>query len=88
MQFSMRSLYFALAALGSGIVIQPDAAQAREYPFCIQSRDTAGYGDCSYATYEDCRAAVSGRRGGCFANPWLAYREPVTPVRRHRRAYN
>ena len=84
----MRVLLLALAAAGAAFTLPSSPAQAREYPFCIQSRDTAGHGDCSYATYEDCRAAVSGRRGGCYINPWVAYEEPVVPFRRARRSYN
>ncbi len=82
----MRIILLALAAAGAAFTLPSSPAQAREYPFCIQSRDTAGHGDCSYATYNDCQMAVSGRRGGCYVNPFIAYQE-VVPVRRPRRAY-
>ena len=83
----MRHLFFALAVIGGGFVVNSAPAHAWDFPFCIQSRDTSGAGDCSYRTYAECRAAVSGRRGGCYSNPWLAYQEPYAPGRRVRRGY-
>jgi hypothetical protein len=86
----MRYLLFALALTTTGLAMQTGPAAAREYPFCIQSRDTTGHGDCRFTTFEQCQAAIRGIRGGCYANPWVQYyeEEPVRPApRQRRRAY-
>lgn len=86
----MRSLLLALAVLGTGFAIQSAPAEAREYPFCLQGRDTAsGRGDCSYSTYQQCQATASGTYASCYTNPYYAYDEaPVyQPRRTYRRSY-
>lgn len=83
----MRRMILAIIAVGFGVALDTAPAQAWDYPYCIQSRDTAGAGDCRYRTFNECQAAVSGRRGGCYANPWLAYQQPYAPTRRVRRGY-
>lgn len=83
----MRYSLFALALALTGLALQTEPAAAREYPFCIQSRDTTGHGDCRFATFEQCQAAIRGIRGGCYANPWVQYEEPIrepAPRPRHR----
>ena len=70
--------YF-LAVLAAGAVaaigMMPDAARARDSPFCIKG---GGYdsslGDCSFATYEQCQASASGTRSSCGVNPRYAHR--------------
>lgn len=85
----MRYLSFALALAAVGLAIPPAQAQAREYPFCLQGRDTAGgRGDCSYPTYQACRATAAGTYAGCYANPYVTYDpEPVLQPRPRRRGY-
>ena len=81
----MRYLSFALVLAAAGLAMQAPA-EAREYPFCIQSRDTTGHGDCRFATFAQCQAAIRGIRGGCYANPWVQYEEPIRePAPRPRR---
>lgn len=71
---------FFLAALAAGAVAAigavPDAARARDYPFCIKGH---GYespvGDCSFDTYQQCLATASGRFNYCDVNPFYAYPE-------------
>jgi hypothetical protein len=87
----MRSLFLALAVLGAGFAVQSAPAQARDYPFCLQGRDiSTGYGDCSYATYQQCQATASGTYASCYANPYYAYDDdrPVyqQPRRRSQRS--
>lgn len=86
----MRSLLLALAVLSAGFAAPTAPAEAREYPFCLQGRDTAGgRGDCSYATYQQCQATASGTYASCYVNPYAAYdEEPVyRPQRQYRRSY-
>lgn len=85
----MRYLILGLAMLGAGYAVQPTPAAARDYPFCLLGRDTAGgLGDCRYSTYQQCQATASGTRNGCYANPYYAYgEEPVARPRRARRHY-
>jgi hypothetical protein len=75
----MRSLLLALAVLGAGFAVPSAPAEAREYPFCLLGRDTAGgRGDCSFSTYQQCQATASGTYASCYANPYVAYdQEPV-----------
>jgi hypothetical protein len=87
----MRSLLLAVAVLGAGFAVQSVPAEAREYPFCLQGRDTAGgRGDCSYSTYQQCQATASGTYASCYVNPYAAYdQEPVYQTRRRsQRSYN
>ena len=60
---------FALAiAVGSSV-----QAQARDYPYCLTSPGYGYPGECSYSTYEQCRASASGRRADCIINPRTAF---------------
>jgi hypothetical protein len=46
-------------------------AQARDYPFCIKGDEyDSAVGDCSFDTYEQCKATASGRLAYCDANPF------------------
>jgi uncharacterized protein DUF3551 len=64
-------------------------AMAQEYPFCIKGGDFGGgRGDCSFATYQQCQATVSGRNGYCDANPYFnANTEPPDRSRLSRRRF-
>ena len=85
----MRSFVIALAtmmvALAAGV--QPGSADPR--PYCLQgSSGSPGGGmlDCSYQTWEQCRASISGGRDYCMVNPALAWRaqQHPRPVQQHR----
>jgi hypothetical protein len=84
----MRKSLLAALVLGAAIAIgmAPDAAQARDYPFCIKG---GGYessvGDCSFDTYQQCLATASGRFDYCDVNPFYAYPEGhiARPRKRH-----
>ena len=43
----------------------PGAARAGDYPWCVATLE--GRTDCSFYTYEQCKATASGI-GGCFQN--------------------
>jgi hypothetical protein len=72
----MRSAMLAVLALSAAAVatvagISP--AAARNYPYCAQGRGVGVPGDCSYSTYAQCMASVSGRGLYCNINPRVAY---------------
>jgi Protein of unknown function (DUF3551) len=47
-------------------------AMARDYPFCIKGCDfTAGPGDCSFVSYQQCQATAAGRTAYCSTNPYF-----------------
>lgn len=86
----MRTMILALASIGAAFALQPSTVQARELPFCLFSPNTAGRGDCSYYTLEQCKATASGQYAYCDRNYFLgAYDEPedVRVYSRKRRAY-
>jgi len=64
-----------MTALAVGLAIFGNAtpANARDFPWCLQGRDTGYPGDCSYYTYEQCMMSASGRNAGCGINPRFAY---------------
>jgi hypothetical protein len=64
-----------------------DNGNDRGYAWCLKrgGRHFAGSNDCSYFTYDQCRAAVFPPGGDCTPNPWAAYVEPPPPARRTRR---
>jgi hypothetical protein len=72
---------FLLAAVCTGaavsfLVLAPSAAQAWDYPFCIKGDYyQSSVGDCSFDTYEQCRATASGRRAYCDVNPFYRFPE-------------
>jgi Protein of unknown function (DUF3551) len=66
----MRTILAALALLGAGLALAPGAAQAEiTYPWCAQYGDKDGMRNCGFATWEQCRAAISGNGGYCEQNP-------------------
>jgi hypothetical protein len=78
---------FLMAALAGGalaaIGMVPDAT-ARDYPFCfIGEHYPSPLGDCSYDTYDQCRATAFGLRGYCDVNPYFDYRRAGVAPPRH-----
>lgn len=82
----MRALLFASAALFIAAGSTP--SMAREYAFCARTPLTAGNPECSYATYGQCRARVSGIGGDCIRNPTLAYDQYQDGRGRRSRGYD
>jgi hypothetical protein len=70
MEADMRSL-FALSALL--IVATTGPTMARDYPWCARTITNGFSGDCSFTSYQQCMATVSGQRGECAVNPRLAF---------------
>jgi len=81
----MRNLILAVLAAGTMTAMASAPASASPlYPYCIQSQ---AFGtDCSYPSYEACRATASGRGVECIVNPRISFDpqpEPHRPSRRH-----
>ena len=63
----------AILAASAAIFIASSApSMARDYAWCARSI-TGPFGDCSFASYRQCRATVGGQRRECISNPRLAY---------------
>lgn len=83
---------FLMAALAGGalaaIGMVPDAS-ARDYPFCLRGEHyLSPLGDCSYDTYEQCKATAYGLRAYCDVNPYYGYRDArIAPPRHPYRGY-
>ncbi len=63
--FLLGAMTLALATLASPRI--NTASAETEYPYCWTG--ARGSGGCSYATLEQCRAAVQGGTGSCTPNP-------------------
>ncbi len=48
-------------------------SMAREYPWCSRTSATGFNPSCTFISYNQCMATVSGQRGDCMQNPMLAY---------------
>ena len=59
-------------AVTSLVLAAATPSHARDYKYCMY-RDMMDGGDCSYETYEQCRASASGRIGDCRINPRWAF---------------
>jgi hypothetical protein len=75
----MRSL-FALSALL--IVATAAPAMARDYPWCARTITNDEFGDCSFTSYQQCMATVSGQAGECTINPRMAPGQVQHPTSR------
>jgi hypothetical protein len=70
MEADMRYL-FALSALLMVGTTSPSMAQ--DYPWCARTKGSGYAGDCSFTSFGQCMATVSGQKGDCAANPRFAY---------------
>lgn len=78
----MRTTQLALLALGATVLagfVTVAPAAARDYPWCAQGGEYDYPGDCTYSTYEQCQASVSGRLLYCDRNPRIAYGQQPQP---------
>lgn len=69
-RFAFFLLAAAVTAFVAGMTILPAQTEARrgEGAWCSRIRGSAVR--CDYATHQQCRAAISGRRGECFQRRW------------------
>jgi hypothetical protein len=61
-----------VAATVTAVALPASAAEPR--PYCLTGKSTGGMLDCSYYTWEQCRASITGGADGCTENPELAWR--------------
>jgi hypothetical protein len=64
-----------------------DGAQAQSFfnkQFCLSPSDPSGVADCSYNTWEQCRASISGSEY-CYINPFWKAEAPAKKERPQRR---
>ncbi len=67
----MRSFILVLAVLTVGVVVGPRPSEARAWhPWCATYADRSGITECSFTTFQQCLATVSGIGGSCGANPF------------------
>jgi hypothetical protein len=60
--------------LVAGLSSLAGAAQAQtvySYPWCAVQADKSGATSCYFATYEQCRATLSGIGGTCVRSPYF-----------------
>lgn len=84
----MRLMQLALPALAAIVLagfVTVTPAAARDYPWCAQGGEYDYPGECSYSTYEQCQASVSGRLLFCGPNPLVAYGQAPRPQSRTQR---
>ncbi len=76
MRGAIWALMVCCAVSASSVV--PAAAQ--DFPFCIKGCDFgAGRGDCSFSSYRQCQASVSGRDAYCAENPYSTAKAELQP---------
>ena len=51
------------------------SSMARDYPWCERTSFNGFNPSCSFTSYQQCMATVSGQRGDCILNPRLAFGE-------------
>jgi hypothetical protein len=86
----MRKALWGLMACCAISTLSALPAAARDYPFCIKGCDFgAGRGDCSFTSYQQCKATASGRDAYCDVNPYYGADAEPQPdrVRLSRRRY-
>jgi Protein of unknown function (DUF3551) len=70
---AMRRVFWTLVLCCVAAPIGALPGAARDFPFCIKGCDVGGsLGDCSFSSYEQCKAAASGRDAYCDANPYFS----------------
>jgi hypothetical protein len=78
----MKQTLLVLAAAMVALVADARPGAAREwYPWCAQYADVRAITECSFMTFEQCQASVSGIGGSCVQN----VRPPPAEPRRDRR---
>jgi hypothetical protein len=77
----MRTLLAATAVL---LLAGTAPGFARDYPWCARTSANGFNGDCSYTSFQQCRATVSGQAGECRINPLFAFGQQT---RRRYRSY-
>jgi hypothetical protein len=66
----MRTILMASAVI---LIASSAPSMARDYAWCARTITNPDFGDCSFTSYRQCMATVSGQAGECISNPRLAY---------------
>jgi hypothetical protein len=78
----------AVLLAGALSVTQAQASRAQAGAWCAQQPGEAGgIFDCSYATFEQCRAFIHGVSNFCLRNPYVVEVREVVPRKRVKRRY-
>jgi hypothetical protein len=64
---------FAVALTIGTLVGASAPAFARNYAYCLQSREWGYPGNCQFSSYRQCMAAASGTNASCGRNPMSAH---------------
>lgn len=65
----MKTLLAAMAFVAATAVLGT-TARAQDYPWCAQyGGHQIASTNCGFATFEQCRATISGIGGSCYPNP-------------------
>ena len=78
MEINMR---YVLALSALLVVATTAPTMARDYPWCARTITNDEFGDCSFTSYQQCMATVSGQAGECTVNPRLAFGKAQRPAR-------
>jgi hypothetical protein len=79
----MRKCVFMVPALAVIMVASPQTGNAHyDYPWCAQFADGSGIFSCTFVTYGQCLASVTGIGGFCMINPALTFAPPTIELRR------
>lgn len=78
---SVAALSFAVLATSPGTA----SARGQRAPWCSNTV-VDGMQDCSYFSWEQCQATVSGQAGYCSLNQWVETGYEERAERRHRRS--
>ena len=85
---NMRKSVLTLVAFGVACAIDVAPAVAGGMAFCIKGCDFGGgAGDCSFSSYQQCRATAAGRDATCAANPYFSQSADLQSNRSSRRRY-
>jgi len=68
----MRKLLIVSTAL---FIASTAPSFARDYAWCARTITNPDFGDCSFSSFRQCQATISGQAGDCIANPRLAYNQ-------------
>ena len=76
MEINMRSLLALSLALSALLLVATTGpTMARDYPWCARTITNPDFGDCSFTSYRQCMATVSGQPGECILNPRIGFRQ-------------
>jgi hypothetical protein len=76
-EMTMKRMLLVVAVSVVALVAGVRPGAAREWhPWCAQYYDTRSITECTFATFEQCQASISGIGGNCIQNWYPAPAEP------------